>query len=378
MWSLNYHYIIVGGGLAGLQLALELNRDIFFKGKSIAIIDPDSKEFNDKTWCYWEKGEGKWDELVTAEWEKARFVSSRTNKLLHLGDYRYKMLRSIDFYSRAKEELEETGNFHFIKDKISKIDPVKMAAVGAKKSYTATHFFDSRIHDDYQIDTLHTKIFQHFKGWMINTANPVFDPSAFTMMDFRLKYRDSTSFIYVLPLSETKALVEFTFFTPELIDEDIYDQHLQDYIEKILKVEDYEITETEKGIIPMTDYPFHEHSVEKITKIGTGGSWVKGSTGYSLKHTERKIKQILENIKSGENPSLNLFNNRHRFYDAIFLDVLKQRNDLGEKLFSNFYKRNTPEQIFKFLDEETEIREDLPIMWSMYHPQFIRSFFRKI
>jgi lycopene beta-cyclase len=51
---------------------------------------------------------------------------------------------------------------------------------------------------------------------------------------------------------------------------------------------------------------------------------------------------------------------------------------MGELIFSNFYSKNSIEEIFKYLDEETSISEEYKIMLSLYHPQFIKSFFRKI
>ncbi|MFO7721303.1 MAG: lycopene cyclase family protein [Gillisia sp.] len=378
MWSSNYYYVIVGGGLAGLQLALEFSKDLFFKGKSIAIIDSNLNNPGEKTWCFWEQGTGKWDDIVTQNWDKAKFISSTTNKILELSPYTYKMIRSVDFYSKVKKELEATGDFHFIEDEILNIDPVKMKAEGRKRGYTATHFFDSRITSEYLEDPKSSSLFQHFKGWVIETEKPQFDRSVFTMMDYRLKFKESTSFTYVLPLSENRALVEFTFFTPFLTEEVVYDEYLKRYIEDILKIKDYKITETEKGVIPMTDYPFHLESIPEITKIGTGGSWVKGSTGYSFKHTEKKVAQIIENIHAGKIPSKDLIKKRFNWYDGIFLNVLQENNDLGEDIFSKFYSKNTPQEIFKYLDEETEFSEELKIMISLFHPEFIKSFFRKI
>ena len=377
MWSSNYYYVIVGGGLAGLQLALEFSRDLFFKGKSIAILDPNLNNPGERTWCFWEQGAGKWDDIVSKNWDKAKFISSATNLTLELSPYTYKMIRSIDFYKKVKKELEATGDFHFIEDEIINIDPVKMKAEGRKTGYTATHFFDSRISSEYLENPKASTIFQHFKGWVIETETPQFDRSTFTMMDYRLKFKESTSFTYVLPLSENKALVEFTFFTPFLTEDAVYDEYLKKYIENILKVENYKITESEKGVIPMTDYPFHLESIPEITKIGTGGSWVKGSTGYSFKHTEKKVAQIIENIHAGKIPSKELIKKRFNWYDGIFLNVLQENNDLGEEIFSKFYSKNTPQEIFKYLDEETSFSEELKIMISLFHPEFIKSFFRK-
>jgi lycopene beta-cyclase len=373
----NFNYIIIGGGLAGLQLALQFSRDRFFEQKTFAIIDPSPKTENDKTWCFWEKGKGQWDSIITKSWDKSRFISSEVNIQLNLEPYKYKMLRSLDFYNTAKSELSKLDNFQFIEDKIERIDEASMFAYGEKESYGAIHIFDSRITSEYVEYPKYTKIFQHFKGWVIETEKPQFDPSEFTMMDFRLKYKESTSFTYVLPISPTKALVEFTFFTEFLTEEKVYDEFLENYIKNILKINNFKITETEKGVIPMTDFPFHKESSPKITKIGSAGSWIKGSTGYSFKHTEKKVALIIENIKAGKELSSGLLTKRFRLYDAIFLDVLSQKNEMGELIFSNFYSKNSIVEIFKYLDEETSTSEELKIMRSLYHPQFIKSFFRK-
>ncbi|MCG9971044.1 lycopene cyclase family protein [Christiangramia crocea] len=374
----DYYYVIVGGGLAGLQLASCFSNDVFFKGKKIAIIEPTEKIENDKTWCFWQNTSGKWDHLISKSWKKASFFSSETEKILDLGDYSYNMIRSSDFYQNVKSELEASEDFVFIKDRIEKVDPVTRTAIGKKNNYTATHFFDSRVTDDYQEDPKTSILYQHFKGWVIETKDTVFVPETFTMMDFRLKYKDSTSFTYILPLTKNKALVEFTFFTPYLTDDNVYDEMLGKYLREILKLKSWKVTETESGLIPMTDYPFHKNNSAYITKIGTGGGWVKASSGYSFKNTERKVEKIIENIKRGLLPSEDLFNKNFARYDAIFLDVLSHRNDLGEQLFTKFYTKNAIEDIFRFLDEETSFSENLKIMLSLYHPEFIKSFFRKL
>ena len=372
-----YFYVIVGGGLAGLQLALRLKDDVFFKGKKIAIIDPSFNISEDKTWCFWEQGKGRWDSLISAEWKTGKFISTTAEEDLDLQPYSYKMLTSEKFFEYALAEIRKSEDFFLIEDEISKIDPVTMKAVGRKKTYNATHFFDSRIPSEYFETQDYTKIYQHFKGYHVKTETPVFDPDQFTMMDFRLTYKNDTSFTYILPFSATEALVEYTFFTPFLTEEAIYDEQLQKYLSEYLNIDTYEILNEEKGNIPMTDFPFEKNNSSKITKIGTGGGWVKGSTGYSFKHTEKKITKIIENIKSGYEPSKDLFRSKYKFYDAIFLDVLARRNDKGEQIFSKFYQKNSVEAIFAYLDEETTFTKDLKIMFSLFDPEFIVSFFRK-
>ncbi|HEY9184421.1 MAG TPA: lycopene cyclase family protein [Salegentibacter sp.] len=372
-----YFYVIVGGGLAGLQLARQLSRDIFFKGKQIAVIDPDFKTPN-KTWCFWEKGHGQWDSLVSKTWKNGRFITSEINKKLELEPYQYKMIKAENFYREILKELEASKDIKLIRDEISEIDPVTRKASGKFNNYTAAHFFDSRVDPEYLEDGKHTLIYQHFKGWEIETQEPTFSPEEFTMMDYRLKYKDATAFTYVLPVTETKALIEFTFFTPFLTEDATYDKMLKRYLREILKLKDYRITNIETGIIPMTDFPFEKGNTPNITKIGTGGSWVKASTGYSFINTQKRVNKIVENLKSGEQPGEGLINKKFKRYDGIFLDVLANNNEKGEEIFTKFYTKNTPEEIFSYLDEETTISEDLKIMMSLYSFDFIKSFFRKI
>ena len=198
------------------------------------------------------------------------------------------------------------------------------------------------------------------------------------MMDYRLKDGDKTTFTYVLPLSSTKALVEFTYFTPTLVNEATYDSYIKKYISSILKIDTYTIVETESGIIPMTNFPFETYSTKNLTKIGTAGGWVKGSTGYSFKHSEKKVAIIITNLKNNNNPSKNLFKRKYKFYDKIFLKVLNDENEKGEWIFEQFYSKNSIEAMFKFLDEESSLIEELKIMKSLLSLAFIKAFFKTL
>ncbi len=371
-----YFYVIVGGGMAGLQLARQLSRDIFFKGKKIAVIDPDF-EIPSKTWCFWEEDAGKWDNLTTTSWKTGRFVTPQLNHKFNLDPYLYKMIKASDFYTDVLRELKRSEDIILIKDSISKIDPVTRSAEGKKTNYTATHFFDSRPNPAYLGEGKHNLIYQHFKGWEIETEKAAFEPSEFIMMDYRIPYQNATAFTYVLPISSNRALVEYTFFTPFLTEDSVYEKKLKEYLNRILKISDYKISTTEAGIIPMTDYPFEEENCPQITKIGTGGGWVKASSGYSFKNTEKKVAAIIENIKHGREINHKLIDKKFRKYDGIFLDVLQRNNKLGEKIFTKFYTKNEPTDIFRFLDEETSSSESLKIMFSLFNFEFIKSFFRK-
>lgn len=378
----HFDYIIVGSGLSGLQLALALAEDSFFSDKQIALIDKDNKTINDKTWCFWEKETGKWNHLIYKAWNNAYIYSSKKIINLSLHPYQYKMLRSLDFYKDVKLKLSKKDNIHFIIDNVLLVEEKQnFATVSTASSvYKSKHVFDSRINNSFYSESdKYINVIQHFKGWVIETEHIAFNtPDAFTMMDYRLKDGEQTTFMYVLPVSKKKALVEFTYFTPNSVEDTTYDVFLKQYISKILKIDNYNITEIEKGSIPMTNFPFEKYSTKLITKIGTAGGWVKGSTGYSFKHTEKKVDTIISNLKQGKRPSAGLINKRFKFYDKVFLKVLHDENAKGEWLFEHFYSKNSIETMFRFLDEESTIWEELKIMYSLFSFTFIKAFFKTL
>ena len=374
----HFDYLIIGNGLAGLQLALELSKDPFFKEQTIGLIDPSDKTDNDKTWSFWEQGVGKFDAIVEKIWHTAKFKSSDISLNLPLEDYQYKSIRSIDFYRWAKNQLQAHHNFKFISDTVQSIEETDgLKVIGMHQNYSGKHVFDSRVPKEFYVQqSNYTLIHQHFKGWIIETEASCFKPDAFTMMDYRFQYKDSTSFIYVLPFSETEALIEYTFFTPFTVDTQVYDDAIETYIKKQLKIDNYKILESEVGNIPMTDFPFWDFHSKNVTKIGTGGGWVKGSTGYSFKHTEKNVSKLIANIKAGKSPSQDVFKKKFKFYDKIFLKVLHDENDKGVWIFERFYSKNSIRTMFRFLDEETNFSEDLGIMKSLFSMSFIKAFFK--
>lgn len=366
-----YDYAIIGAGAAGLQLLLKMVNDPFFKEKSILVLEKDSKSANDRTWCFWERGETIWDQLATHTWTHGHFINSKEEVDFELPPYKYKMVRSADFYAYAKKYILD--HVDWIEEDIQSVD--NQIITGKKSTYSARHIFDSRIPKEFfEKQSEYHSLIQHFKGWFIKTPNDHFDPDHFTMMDYRIKWKDSTSFTYVLPITPDRALVEFTLFNDTMLEIDEYDIYLKKYIKEHLKLEEYDIEEVEVGQIPMSDYPFHKHHKKNVSLIGTAGGWVRPSSGYSFKNADRYSTKMVENIKAGKRPEKGIATSRFRTYDSIFLNVLASRNDLGEEIFTRLYTKPGIHSVFRFLDEESKIPEDLKVMFSLNRPQFWRAF----
>jgi len=109
----HFTYIIAGGGAAGLSLALNL-LEILSPDQNILIIDRDDKKSNDRTWCFWLKGEPPYQKVIFRTWHKINFHGTQGfQKKFPLNDYQYHMLRGIDFYNHARSILSADSRVTF-------------------------------------------------------------------------------------------------------------------------------------------------------------------------------------------------------------------------------------------------------------------------
>jgi lycopene beta-cyclase len=128
----------------------------------------------------------------------------------------------------------------------------------------------------------------------------------------------------------------------------------------------------------MTAFNFSKLNSKHVLHIGTAGGWTKASTGYTFKNATKKTKELVLFLKT-EN-DLTKFHKKTKFwfYDLIFLDVLANYNNEGSDLFSSMFRKAKIKTIFKFLDEESTLWEDLKIIRSVPPKRFIQAFMKRL
>lgn len=374
-----YDYIITGSGASGLMLAYRMSKDPFFNDCSILIIDKEKKEANDRTWCFWENNTGEWDHLVYKSWNTILFKSNFFKKEIPLDSYSYKMIRSADFYKQLRKILYSKENFTIIEDRVENIkdEETFVRVKTSTNRYKANKVFNSiDFKKSFENQSEYPILLQHFKGWFIETDTDVFNDSIATLMDFTIQQKQNTRFMYVLPLTPRKALFEYTLFSKNTLSNDEYESEISTYI-KNKGVVNYKIYEKEKGIIPMTSYKFWNHNSKNVLHIGTVGGWTKSSTGYTFRNITKKTKQIVDFLK--KESDFRNFRKKTRFwwYDLLMIDVLTKDNHFGSKLFSRLFQRNSVSNIFKFLDDESNLFQEVRIILSIPPLKFIKAFLKR-
>jgi lycopene beta-cyclase len=375
-----YDYIIAGAGAAGLSLLTRMVASGKFSDKKILLVDKTRKDRNDRTWCFWEKREGFFEEIVYRKWNAISFKSPQYHALLDAGGYSYKMIRGIDFYKHCFEKISLAGNIDIRYGELSFVaenNNTRVYLNGGELDLGKAIVFNSIPQNtESKSNTIH--LLQHFKGWFIGTEADFFNEEEATLMDFRIDQLHGTSFVYVLPLSKTRALVEYTLFTGELLEPHEYDEQLRNYIGRFLQLRSYNILEEEFGIIPMTNarFSFYQNG---IYNIGTAGGQTKASTGYTFQFIQKQSEEIVNFLmKGGALHELPPAPARFRFYDSVLLQLLEEGKLEGREIFSRLFSRNKASAIFKFLDNETTLREELRLISSLQIAPFFKAALKQL
>ena len=377
--TLQYDYIIAGAGCAGLSVAMHLIHSGKFRDKNILLVDQHPKQSNDRTWCFWQTGKSLFEPIVYKQWQKLFFYGEAFTKQLNIEPYKYKMIRGIDFYDFCLEEINRQPNFTVRFDKVEHVfsSDITTGIMLNGNAIHAEYIFNSILFQKPQLSENEYWLLQHFKGWIIETENNVFEPEVATLMDFRIDQQWGTAFCYVLPFTKNRALVEYTVFSPQVLPKEQYDVGLKNYLEQLLQLGSYKIIDEEFGVIPMTNFEF-DAGQNNIINIGTAGGQTKGSSGYTFNFIQKHSNELVQQLMRGKHPSLKTGSRRFSFYDSVLLNILYKNTLPGKLVFTRLFQKNQTSKVLRFLDNETSVADELKIISTLPTWPFTKAALQQI
>lgn len=351
-----------------------------FNQKKILLVDRQQKNSNDRTWCFWEKEEGFFEEIVFKKWPVLWFHAPRYSARNEIHPYQYKLIRGIDFYNYCFEMIRGAS---YVDHRIGEVDRVISTDAGTwieieGEKITADFIFNSII-PHQQKGTGILELLQHFKGWVVKANEDVFKPEEATLMDFRVSQSSGTAFYYVMPFSSNRALVEYTLFSEALEPEENYVTALKEYISATLGVKEFTIESEEFGVIPMTNRKFPERT-NNILYIGTAGGNTKPSSGYTFQFIQKHSTRIINALLTKNNPfgSRAFFDKRFDFYDSTLLNILAHKKMQGVEIFTQLFRENNIIDVLQFLDNETSLAQEWRLVSVLPTKLFMRAAFQQL
>ncbi len=378
---------LVGGGGAAVALLHQLA----LRGPAglrVAVVDPVDRLAGtpaDRTWCFWDapgdatRGDlgapGQPGGAVHRQWESVRVVGPGGGRLdLDLAPMRYAMVRSQDYYARVAAAVAAAGlDVVHVPATADRVDDAPDAAiVGTLAGDVRTRWvFDSR--PAPPLRPARTALLQHFRGQVVRTDRPAFDPGVPVLMDFTTgQPADGLSFGYCLPSDERTALLEYTEFSPAVLDDAGYTAALGAYLRRVTGGADVEVLHTEQGAIPMSDAVPQRRPGVRVVRIGTAGGATRASTGYTFTAMQRQARWLAGTLARhgpGADPAgpgapvpPSAYPRRHSWMDALVLRALADGTLAGPAFFTDLFVRNPAARVLRFLDGATTRAEEVALM----------------
>lgn len=370
---MHYDLILLGAGCSSMQLLHAMLRSSHGKKLRILILEKDP-DFPEKSWCFWSKNSTEYDSLVSKKWNQIEFFTTSYSLHKEIQPYQYKYIHSQTFFDFHLDLIHTSSNVDFFREEVVSVERTVQgfSVKTTNTTYTAAKVYSS-IYTQRQLQKNELVLWQHFYGFFIKTEKPVFNQDVFRMMDFRVPQSATGShFVYILPFSETEALVEFTAFsTLESYTDTQYQEYLANYIQTHFPT-NYHISRVERGKIPMTNALPSATAMDGIIPIGGRAGAIKPSTGYAF---NRIRKNTLALVSDGFESESNSFfkENRFNLYDTLLLQIIKTEPQKINLVMEQLFRNNKLSTILKFLDEETTLLEDLSIFSRLPIPLFLNQ-----
>lgn len=366
-------YLFIGAGASTTLLLQSLKNKGLLKGKSIVIIDPDSKKNNDKTYCFWSTDEelvfSDCKHLINHTWSKAHVNDC---EIADISPLRYHHITGMNVYNELRSIINEYNIQREFEAVINISENNSDTIIETKSNtYTANYIFDSRAASFSITKENQCTLYQSFIGYTIQTENEINNHDSVCIMDFNVEQLNHTQFIYTLPFNTRTALVEITRFGSEIIRNEEAEPLLEKYI--LEKYGEYKIEEIEQGCIPMSNAHINNTNYKNVINIGSRAGAIKPSTGYAFKRMHAHSEKISESLKLNNSNVYIEHKNRFRFYDRLLLLILKKQPKMGKPIFEKLFSNNKLKNVLQFIDEQSSITQDIKILSSLPFYPFIKE-----
>lgn len=372
----HYELVILGGGCAGLSLAMRLAESGPLAPTTL-ILEKRAHYLNDRTWCFWDEGNPALKDWVDYSWSNFQIKNGINTFTKSCKDNPYLMLSANTFYHNAitkislnKQRVTLMRNQTIVE--VAKTNHQIWRITTDECTYTTDRIVDTRPNN--VVMGKDSILWQSFIGDEVETSTNVFDTNQFVLMDFDASFTQGLGFIYVLPLSANQALIEYTVFSEQAMTAEKLKEYLYIAMQAYLKGVDYQILRTENGQLPMGNQKIKQSDDRSYIYAGLYAGSARPSSGYAFQRIQSWSEKCA--VKIIKNQSLLAPKKDVAILatmDGIFLNVLKTNPDASIALFFNFFVQCNTATVIRFLSDHANIMDYLLIIAAMPKLLFLKA-----
>jgi len=372
-----FDLVILGGGCAGLSLSMALAA-YGDRGPRTLVIEPRSEYTNDRTWCFWHERSAPAPYRIQHRWQTMRVSHANQSVSLDCGSTPYHMLAAEDFYAAARACIDRQPTIALrcgtsVVGEPSHGDGVWTVRTNAG-NVTARSVVDTRPPCLPRRDG--ATMWQSFYGQEIECSAAAFDPSSMDLMNFLAPDPRHVPFVYFLPLTPTRALIELTVFGATPLSPRELSAQLEAAITQRVGDASFTLLRSEHGVLPMglREAPVSTH--RSCVRVGVMAGGARPSTGYAFQRIQRWAGECAQALVRDGHPTghrpdpLPL-----RLMDRVFLDVLRADPGRGGSVFYSLFRGVDPARVIRFLSGHGGVVDGLAVVAAMPFPPFIRAAF---
>jgi len=373
--SEGFDLVVLGGGCAGLSLSMALAAQ---RGRCphTLVIESRAEYTNDRTWCYWKDRSAPDKYRAQHCWQKMRVANAGQDVLLDCGGTPYQMLAAQDFYAAAQALVAQQPNMA-LRLGTSVIGEPNHSN-GLWNIRTSSGNVSARSVVDTRPSQLPRRdgatLWQSFYGHEIECSAAVFDPSSLDLMDFLAPDARDVAFVYVLPVTPTRALIELTVFGATPLAPRELSARLDSAITQRVGNEPFAIVRSEHGILPMG---LNEAAISgdmSFVKVGVMAGGARPSTGYAFQRIQRWADECaLALLRTGQPVGHQSDPLPLRVMDQIFLDVLRAEPKRGGAIFYSLFSGADPARVIRFLSGTASVGDSLAVVAAMPVLPFLKA-----
>jgi lycopene beta-cyclase len=357
--------LILGGGCAGLSLATALAP----RGLRITVLEQRKEYVRDRTWCFWDLQPHRFGAAVTHQWPRWAVRHGGREVVRSAPGLRYVHVDGGRFYELALAALRAAPNVELrLGTEVRAAREVLDGAVVTTEAgeLSAPIVYDTRPRPFTAPPApSELRLLQHFRGAFVRTPKPVFEASTAMLMDFDVPQDRGLAFMYVLPFAPDRALVEATWFSESVHDAHVYEAAMERWREERLGLSEWQVLETERGVLPMTTEPLASPRGARIQRLGAFGGAAKPSTGYAFQAIQRQVDALAARFALGNRATHAPPPARGQAelaMDRIMLDWMRRNPAAAPGLFLRLFERAPGATMARFLSEQATGRERLHVM----------------
>ena len=348
----SFDVIILGGGCAGLSLAMRLAAAGPLKQR-VLLLEQRARYRHDRHWCFWESAVSEsWPVQASQRWSRFEVRLDHRRIEHESAAEPYALIESGRFYAQALSVLHRHPRLQ-LRRGLTVAGSLRVGRRGLLVP-TSQGVFEA----PYVIDTRAERprpglgIWQSFLGYEIEVDAPLFDPKVATLMDFEPQSTSGLAFLYLLPRSRTRALLEWTVFDRNPQPAEGLRGDLERAMAQRIGGQTARISYRESGILPMTvasPTPPLTATLGRI-RCGLDRGMARPSSGYAFSRIQAWADQCALRIRAGDPPCPPMADAPWiKAMDQQFLAWLGQNPADGARRLYGLFEKTPTDRLVRFL-----------------------------